>query len=372
MRTQWLLSLVALVAAVPANGQDKKEEPKLTPGQQQFQAIWKEWTQTRQELAKSYRTAATNQEKEVIQRQLDALIGKFSDRLFQIAKEYPTDPGAEDALVALSLHLGADAKTAEQGAGALALLVTSFPQSSKLAAPLDGTRQVPIAAWEKPLRQVMANHSDPNRQSHACLLLAENLRLRSEKAQQKRDAVGAALLQQAEGLLNEGRIKFKETKFADDFDDALFVLHHLTVGATPPPIDGEDAFTGKPMKLSEFHGKVVVLCFFANWCSPCRAMYAQQRALAKRMEGRPFALVGVNSDKNREDIKKVMQSEQITWPCFWNGGGTRGPIAKAYRVRDWPTTFVLDARGVIRYRNVRGGELDDAVNALLKEVSNKP
>src|SRR5262249_10699180 len=177
------------------------------------------------------------------------------------------------------------------------------------------------------------------------------------KAQQEKDAAGAALRQQAEDFLNEGRDKFKETKFANHFDDALFALHHLTVGATPPPIDGEDTLTGKPMKLSDFHGKVVVLCFFADWCSPCRAMYAQQRALAKRMEGRPFALVGVNSDKNRADIKKVMENEQITWPCFWNGGSARGPIAMAYRVRDWPTTFVFDARGVIRYRNLRGGEL---------------
>jgi thiol-disulfide isomerase/thioredoxin len=367
MRTQWLLGLIALVAPAPAHGQDKKDEPKLTPGQHQFQAIWKEWTQTRQELTKSFRNAATNQEKEQIRRQLNELIGTFSDRLFQIAKEHPTDPGSEDALVALSLHLGADAKTAEQGAGALGLLVTTFPQSSKLAAPLDGTQHVPIAAWEKPLRQVMGNHPDPTRQSQACLLLAENLRLRSEKAQQEKDAAGPALLRQADELLSEGRIKFKVTKFANDFDDALLALHHLTVGATPPPIDGEDTFTGKPMKLSDFHGKVVVLCFFANWCPPCRAMYAQQQALAKRTRGKPVALVGVNSDKNREEIKKVMESEQITWPCFWNGGGARGPIANAYRVRDWPTTFILDARGVIRYRNVRGTELDDAVNALLKE-----
>src|SRR5262245_46877243 len=339
MRTQWLFSLVALLAAAPASAQDKKDEPKLTPGQQQFQAIWKEWTQTRQELAKSYRTAATNQEKEQFQRQLDALIGKFSDRLFQIAKEYPTDPGAEDALVALSLHLGADAKTAEQGARALDLLATTFAQSSKFAAPLDGTKHVPIAAWEKPLRQVMENHPDPIRQAQACLLLAENLRLRSEKAQQKRDAAGAALRQQAEDLLNEGRTKFKETKVANDFEDAWFVLRHLTVGATPPPIDGEDTLTGKPMKLSDHRGKIVVLVFFADWCPPCRAMYAHERALVKRMEGKPFALVGVNCDKNREDIKKVMESEQIAWPCFWNDGSTRGPIAKAFRVRDWPTTF---------------------------------
>jgi peroxiredoxin len=372
MRTLWFLGWIALLAAAPASGQDKKDEPTITAGQRQFQAIWKEWTQIRQELTKSHRAAATNQEKEQIQRQLDGLIGKFSDRLFQIAKEYPTDPGAEDALVALSLHLGADAKTAEQGARALGLLVANFPQSSKLAAPLDATQHIPVAAWEKPLRLVMENHPDPNRQCQACLLLAENLRLRSERAPQKKDAAGVTLLEQAEVVLKEGRNRFKETKSVKDFDDALFALHHLTVGATPPPIDGEDTLTGKPLKLSDYRGKVVVLYFFGDWSPPCRAMYAQQRALAKRMEGKPCALVGVNSDKNREEIKKVMENDQITWPCFWNGGNTRGPIATAYRVRDWPTIFVLDSQGVIRYRDVRGGALDEAVDALLKETSSKP
>jgi thiol-disulfide isomerase/thioredoxin len=371
MRTQWLLGLIALAAAPTASGQDKKDEPKVTPGQEQFQAIWKEWSQNRLDLTKSYRAAATSQEKDQIQGQLDALINKFSDRLFQIAQEYPTDPGAEDALALLSMQLGASEKTAEHGARALTLLVTNFPQSSKLAAPLGATQSVPIAAWEKPLRFVMENHPDQDRQAQACLMLAENLRLRSERAQQKKDAAGAALLQQAEDVLKEGQGKFKEAKSAKEFDDALFILHRLTVGATPPPIDGDDVLTAQPMKLGDYRGKVVVLYFFGDWCPPCRAMYSQQRALAKRMEGKPFALVGVNSDKNREEIKKVMENEQITWSCFWNGGGARGPIATAYRVRDWPTTFVLDSRGVIRYRNVRGAALDTAVDLLLMEMSMK-
>ena len=49
-----------------------------------------------------------------------------------------------------------------------------------------------------------------------------------------------------------------------------------------------------------------------------------------------------------------MEREQITWPSWFDGGGTGGPIATLYGVRSWPTVYVLDPKGVIRFKNVRG------------------
>jgi hypothetical protein len=97
-------------------------------------------------------------------------------------------------------------------------------------------------------------------------------------------------------------------------------------------------------------------------------MYPHERSLVKRLEGKPFALLGVNSDQDREKLKEVLKKENITWRSFWNGGSTDGPIARAWNVQSWPTVYVLDARGVIRHKHVRGEELDRAVDALLKEV----
>ena len=100
-------------------------------------------------------------------------------------------------------------------------------------------------------------------------------------------------------------------------------------------------------------------------------MYPHERSLVKRLENKPFALLGVNSDRDKEQLKKVLDKEQITWRSFWNGGSTAGPISKAYRVTAWPTIYVLDEQGVIRYRNVRGPAMDRAVDDLLKELEAK-
>ena len=99
-------------------------------------------------------------------------------------------------------------------------------------------------------------------------------------------------------------------------------------------------------------------------------MYPHERSLVKRLEGKPFALLGINSDpKNR--LREAMKKENITWRSWWDGGKTGGPIAKAWNVSGWPTTYVLDGKGVIRYKNVRDKSMDQAVDALLKEMASE-
>ena len=98
-------------------------------------------------------------------------------------------------------------------------------------------------------------------------------------------------------------------------------------------------------------------------------MYPHERSLVKRLKDKKFALVGINSDDDREEIQKVMEKESITWPSFWNGGSTSGPIAKKWNVHGWPTIYVLDHKGVIRFKGPREKAMDDAVDSLLDEIS---
>ena len=98
-------------------------------------------------------------------------------------------------------------------------------------------------------------------------------------------------------------------------------------------------------------------------------MYPHERSLVKRLTDEPFALIGVNSDPDLDALRPRLEEENITWRSFWNGpDGTRGPISSAWGVRSWPTIYVLDARGVIRYKNVRGKAMGRAVDTLLAEL----
>lgn len=96
-------------------------------------------------------------------------------------------------------------------------------------------------------------------------------------------------------------------------------------------------------------------------------MYPHERSLVKSMANQPFALIGVNSD-SKDRALEAMERENITWPSFFNGGSTRGPISGAWGVRSWPTIYVMDQRGVIRFKNVRGEAMTEAVEELVKEA----
>ena len=104
-------------------------------------------------------------------------------------------------------------------------------------------------------------------------------------------------------------------------------------------------------------------------------MFPHERSLVKKMEGKPFVLIGVNSDRgSAEDIKKKNTAESITWRSFKNDRGGKGPISTAYAVRGWPTIFLLDDKGVIRKKWVGvpdEKELDKAVEETVKEVENR-
>jgi hypothetical protein len=97
-------------------------------------------------------------------------------------------------------------------------------------------------------------------------------------------------------------------------------------------------------------------------------MYPHERSLVKQLSNKKFALIGVNSDKDREKLKEVLEEKNISWRSFWNGGSTSGPISTRWNVRGWPTIYVLDANGVIRFKNVRGAQMDRAIETLLEEL----
>jgi len=96
-------------------------------------------------------------------------------------------------------------------------------------------------------------------------------------------------------------------------------------------------------------------------------MYPHERSLVKRLEGKQFALLGVNSDP-QDNLKRVLKKENMTWRSWWDGGNTSGPIATKWNVSGWPTIYVLDHKGVIRFKGPREKELDQAVDSLLAEV----
>ena len=101
-------------------------------------------------------------------------------------------------------------------------------------------------------------------------------------------------------------------------------------------------------------------------------MVPHERSLVKQLAGKPFALIGVNSDEDIEVARKSVEDLNINWRSFWNGEkGTLGPIATKWDIYSWPTTYLIDSKGIIRYKNLRGEELDEAIEKLMSEAGHE-
>jgi thiol-disulfide isomerase/thioredoxin len=147
----------------------------------------------------------------------------------------------------------------------------------------------------------------------------------------------------------------------------LHELRDLSVGKVAPEIKGESV-DGKVLKLSDYRGKVVVLSFWASWCGPCMDLVPHERSLVERLKGKPFALLGIDGDADRQKALKAIAKERMNWPSWWDQRDGDGPIATAWNVRGWPTLYILDHNGVIRYKSFVRADLGKLVDDLLKEM----
>jgi len=144
----------------------------------------------------------------------------------------------------------------------------------------------------------------------------------------------------------------------------LSELRRLAIGKVAPDINGQD-LDGHPMKLGDYRGQVVALLF---WSAPCFTEYDARdfNRVVEQMDGKAFSLIGIHADDNTEKAKAAVEKFEMKWPSFKDA--REGPISKTYNIIGWPTIYVLDRKGVIRYRGLHfTSEIAAAAEKLLKE-----
>ena len=98
-------------------------------------------------------------------------------------------------------------------------------------------------------------------------------------------------------------------------------------------------------------------------------MYPHERSLVQRLNGKPFALIGVNTDSDLAAIRQIVKDKELTWRSFYDGSG--GAISAQYGVAGFPTVLLIDAQGIVRekYEGAPNAEkLDQAIDQLIAEI----
>ncbi|MBN1264258.1 MAG: TlpA family protein disulfide reductase [Anaerolineales bacterium] len=128
---------------------------------------------------------------------------------------------------------------------------------------------------------------------------------------------------------------------------------------------------GEMLSLVDFQGQVVILNFWATWCTPCRLEMPALEQVQQELGGKGVVVLGVNTtyQDSSSAAAAFVAEYNLSFPVVLD---TENHAASAYNVRATPTTFIIDSDGVIRHVQI-GGPLDEVflfseVEALLGEV----
>ncbi|MFY7740024.1 MAG: redoxin domain-containing protein [Flavobacterium sp.] len=122
---------------------------------------------------------------------------------------------------------------------------------------------------------------------------------------------------------------------------------------------------GSTISLKESMGKVTIIDFWASWCGPCRKENPNVVALYNEFHSKGLNIIGVSLDDDATKWKDAIAKDKLTWNQVSNLKGFEDPIAIQYDIQQIPTTFVLDSKGNIVAKDLRGDELKAKVQELL-------
>ena len=152
----------------------------------------------------------------------------------------------------------------------------------------------------------------------------------------------------------------------------FFLAFFFSFKAKAQPKYGQYAYeislpsvTGDTLKLSSLKGKVVLLDFWASWCSPCRASNKRLTRLYPKYKDKGFEIFSVSIDDKKRDWIKAIGKDKINWLQVIDPGGWSAPTAVKWRIDGIPTSYLIDKTGKLIGMDLEGKDLEKSLQELL-------
>tara|TARA_B100000676_G_scaffold97620_2_gene97674 strand:- start:8611 stop:9687 length:1077 start_codon:yes stop_codon:yes gene_type:complete len=154
-----------------------------------------------------------------------------------------------------------------------------------------------------------------------------------------------------EGIYNSYFDEFKSNSYFINFENKLKKIKAVSVGSIAPEIILNDT-NGKPISLSSFRGKYVLLDFWAAWCRPCREENPNILENYNRFKDQGFEVYQVSLDRNKEDWLRGIEQDKLPWINVSDLKYYQSEAAVLYNINKIPSAFLLDPNGIIIAKNI--------------------
>lgn len=139
----------------------------------------------------------------------------------------------------------------------------------------------------------------------------------------------------------------------------------ILVGRAAPDFE-VTSLDGKTIKLADLKGKVVLLDFWATWCSPCRAETPNLKAVWDKHGKDPrFVMIALSFDRKAVHARDYAKKHDLGWVHVFANGGFESKIGRAYDVRGIPKILLIGPDGKVVATKLRGKRIAEAVEAAL-------
>ncbi|TSD66523.1 AhpC/TSA family protein [Inquilinus sp. KBS0705] len=173
--------------------------------------------------------------------------------------------------------------------------------------------------------------------------------------------------QQMVAYADEIRGDFKDNPAVQTFVKQMDAAKPVSIGHKAPEFIML-SLQEKPVKLSDYKGKYVLVDFWASWCVPCRQENPNVVKQYKAFHSKGFEVLGVSLDTEKKDWKNAVDKDGLTWTHVSELKRFDGPTERVYRIEAIPSNFLIDPQGVIVAKNVTGQDLEQFLN----KTFNKP
>jgi peroxiredoxin len=126
---------------------------------------------------------------------------------------------------------------------------------------------------------------------------------------------------------------------------------------------------GRNVSLTQYHGQVVMINFWASWCGPCRQEMPLLDSIYKKYNKLGFTLLGVNVEPDSKAADDWLQATPVTFPILYD---KESKVSKLYEVAGMPSTVIIDRSGKLRvlHRGYKPGDENeylDSIRSLIRE-----